>query len=372
MGFLGFFAVGNFVALECEYFAAILGLLILTLMVEDKKGLWIIAGFLIIPLILIKGITLFIILSVLPLWILINFWGNRVDIAQIKQRLIWCVIGFAIASAIYFISVRFLFPHSISDMFLSAGIAHIGMVGMDKLLEYFFEYSMGLIAFSPLIVIGFLLLPFIILKVDNSQLKDILLILLSWFPPILMVFIQGEFFYYHYFPMVVPAIITCCYALKVLSNQTRVFWIIIVAVLLCLSVFVAGWSFGMGYKGYAHWNSIDSAAKEVDLKFNISNEPSTLYLSAGEPSYYFNSPSACRYVLPLPLQRNTPEWNMTKYPEYWENLNCTLNYTGKYIISDDLSWQNYTLPTHVAVKQKLETGYYKVWDDDIFDIYERR
>jgi hypothetical protein len=56
----------------------------------------------------------------------------------------------------------------------------------------------------------------------------------------------------------------------------------------------------------------------------------------------------------LPIQRNKPKWDMTATKEYWELLNCSLDYTGKYVIVYD-PWFN--LSYHTALKFKLDTEY---------------
>jgi hypothetical protein len=162
-------------------------------------------------------------------------------------------------------------------------------------------------------------------------------------------------------------------------------WLLIIALVIIgiLAGGMASWSLGLHGQADAIWVDEDRTMAMMDAHYNISGQPSTLYLDPGYVLFYFTSQPACRYAEPLPIQRNKPihlpsgdvEWDMTNAPGYWEDWNCTMNYTGKYIIALD-TWMNWTAPAHRPIWDMINTSYermeYVKVRDDWYSIYMRK
>jgi hypothetical protein len=107
---------------------------------------------------------------------------------------------------------------------------------------------------------------------------------------------------------------------------------IIFVILVHISLFsIYGW-----YDKYESqfYESRSATANMLDKEFNLSKQPSLLYLEPGDAAYFFHANSSCRMVAPLVLVRYRDNWNTTNLPQYWEEYNCIANYHGKYIVME--------------------------------------
>jgi hypothetical protein len=100
---------------------------------------------------------------------------------------------------------------------------------------------------------------------------------------------------------------------------------------------------------------LDNVTQHTDM----ISQPTTLYLDSGSFAYLIPTRSACRFVGALPYQRDVPNWSMKNTPEYWEDRNCSLAYTGKYIVVAP-HWFDLNVSTHQEIADKINTEYFKI------------
>ena len=114
---------------------------------------------------------------------------------------------------------------------------------------------------------------------------------------------------------------------------------------------------------------------EIQERFHISDEPSVLYLDAGVAPYYLQANSSGRYICPLPLQRDSPEWNLTANYAFQRTYADAMSYNGTYIIGDGsigvTDWIRSRYSNRGPLVNKLKTEYDVVWTEG-WVIYKRK
>jgi hypothetical protein len=361
IGFLGLFAVNNFVILSTESVSIVIAMLMTAMLLDTRRWLWFASGLLILPLVTMKGLPVLLVpIVILSIIMLIPDYKNRISIAAYSLPVI--VLLWA-ALALYF-------PHFISDIFLVGKLYHIGQFDPFQMLSRFLERGISVIGYIPIIVIGVFTLFELVTITNKKMVRTLKLLLGMWGISSAYVFIIAEFFDYHYYLMLIPTIFTICCFLKEYIHHKHVFTIIVVSVLILFVSFVSGWSLGLSGATYNYQASREKTADEINNKFDVMAQPVTLYYDEGFGAYYFPTQSACRFVGPFPYQRHMPNWDMRQSPEYWETLNCTMSYTGKYVIINP-TFITLNETTHSELATKLNTGYIKVYDK-FWDIYQRR
>jgi hypothetical protein len=366
-GFLGFFAINNFVIFTSEYFSVIIAMLMMTLLLDDKRNLWHLSGLLGLPLILLKGLPVLLVgIVALATIMLVKDYKDRLYTALTTLPLI----------ILSLLAVLWIFPHTITDGVMLFRVAHITRLGILPSIQYFFKYGIGVIGFIPLVIIGVVSLFLVVSTFEDDDesgfgkhVRDLGLLVAMWGLAAVYVFFIAEFFYLHYFVMLIPAILTVCYFLKLSKYRDPAFAILALVILLIFALVVSGWAAGLSFKGYSYWSERQSMADEILMSNDILSQPSTLYLDQGSAAYYFTTPSACRFVAALPYQRDMPNWDMKMLPQYWEMRNCSLDYTGKYVIVDPI-WFNLSVSTHSEIADKLSTEYVKVYSS-FWDVYRK-
>jgi hypothetical protein len=360
IGFLGLFAVHTFIILSSEFFSVVIGMLLMTMLLDDREAVWWLSGLLILPLLVLKGLPILIVPIVMLAVVLLT--------ADYKVRFYTAICSLPIVISSYVVMALY-FPHFVSDVLLVTKIAHLNRLDPLHMLEYFFNYGLGVIGYVPVIVLGAVMLFELVTVTTKNQLRELKLLLLMWAIAATYVLIISEFFYYHYYLMLVPAILTICYFLKFYKHHKYAFAILVIAVLILFCGFVSEWSVGLEGKGYVYQSTRQTSVNAILSKYDILNQYDTLYLDDGEAAYFFPTHSASRYVGAMPMQRNMPDWDMTSVPAYWENLNQSLKYTGKYVIVNPL-WFNLSVYTHSKIATKLNTEYKLVYSNR-WDIYQR-
>ena len=356
LGYLGLFAVNNLIIFSAEYHAVVIGMLILTLLLDTRKLSWQISGLLILPLLLMKGLPVLIVLVViLAVVMLVPDYRSRFYSALISLPVVGVVV----------LAVVLYFPHFISDIFLLTRLGHLNHLSVIQIIESFFYWGIGVIGFAPLIIVSVFVSFLLLSVVTKDHVRDIKVLVAMWLVAAVYTVIISEFFYYHYYLMLIPALLTICYFLKIVSSHWLAFVSIIVLVLVIYAGVVSGWSVGLAFKGYAHWSERESSAADIISRYDVLSQPVTLYLNDGEAAYYMSTKSACRYVGSLP-----PIWNLSGTDTYWEMRNCSLEYTGKYVVVFPL-WVDLNVTTHSELSDKINTEYTKVYSN-YWDVYQRK
>ncbi len=370
VGFLGLFVLNNYVILSAEVTSVIISMLMLAMLLDSRKYVQILSGLLVLPLLTLKGLPVLLVFIVMfAVMILVPDYLDRFK----RGALTLPAVGVAL------IGLAVYFPHFISDVFLSRTINYPQAPDIYTLLTRFELYGVGLIGNVPIIVLSACVMLLLLSTISKEHFRNVKLLFLMWGVAVVYVLIIAEFFYIHYYLMMIPAILTICYFLKLNPLSKSIFAAIIVVTLILMSTIVASWSPGMASSQYNAIADRQVLVDNLSVNTDILQQPSTLYLDAGSIAYFFPTKSACRYVGAVPIQRNTPEWDMTSTAEYWDDLNCTLAYTGKYVMLNPLTL-NMSIPTRFEVARKLDNEYTKIYTfngnrtDDLawrWDIYER-
>ena len=357
IAFLGIFAIGNFVILEPEWTAVVLILLMTALLLLDRRWPWWIAGFLVAPLLLLKGIT--VLMAPLPLiaYFLVTGRGYRDAIQHLPETL----EGLAAGALLTILAWLTIFPHMVQDFLLSAAISKVGYMDIFRRLDIFGYFTFGLVGFVPIILVGAMVGFLGCCYALPKDRRDLGLLVLLWLVPTAMVFIQSEFFYYHYYPMVFAAVFTSLWALKKVPRPDLWFTAIMIVTVALWAVLVTGWSPALHGTPWAFWADRTAGADAINARFNLSGQPEILYLDEGGGPWFFGTPSACRYVTPLPIQRSLPDWNISTAPGYWDEWNCIMNYQGEFIFSDN-NWMRWNISNRAPLKAKIDAGYDLVWN----------
>jgi hypothetical protein len=360
LGFLGLFAINNFVILSAEYFSVIIAMLMTAMLLDDRKWLHALAGLLVLPLLIMKSLPVLVVLIVIltVIW-LVPDYKRRLYTAATTLPL---VVGSLLLIIWYF-------PHFITDFFLAGQLAHMTFNPVSMLIGSYriFAYFAINWAVVPLYFVGAVAFLLVLISTPRDY-RTIFLISAMWLVAAVYAVIISEYFYYHFYLFLLPVILTTCYFLKSYHRPKLALIGIVAVVLLIYVMLVAGWSYGLQNHEVTYWADRDVKVSQILTTYpDMLAQPATLYFDSGAAAYYFPTQSACRYVGSLPIQRHTPAWNVSLVPAYQENLDCALAYTGKYVIVDP-TWIN--VSSHASIKAKLD-GEYSVGQNQFWVIYRR-
>ena len=363
LSFLSVFAISDYVMLETEWFCLLLMMLMIGLWLEEKYWCWFIVGCLSLPLILLKGISILFLGTVFAIVHLIDKRGFTQDLVFWEG----CVCG-----AIGFFALWLtIFPHMIADFFLSAAT---NFAELTPILYRLLDFPTTFMAAGldiPVLICGILAAFFVLIYFLLNDTRATFWLALAWFFPCLSIFLQGEFYYYQYLPLVIPAIFTILYVSKQPGKWKAAWFYCLIIAMIIWPVTATGWSAMIGDYRFTYWAQHDAEANMLNAEYNLSGQPQILYLDPGYFSYYIRTPNAGRYTYPLPVERAMPNWNLSGYPGYQENLHDILNYNGEYIVS--LDWwvfENMT-PDKQLIQEKLNDSYNRVFID-YWSIWQRK
>jgi hypothetical protein len=154
-----------------------------------------------------------------------------------------------------------------------------------------------------------------------------------WIVPVAMIFIQSEFIVYHYCVLLVPGVISIALLLKSIKPKWQTVCLIICAIFASYLVINSAVGSYTIYE-YTFWHQKELDADSINAAYNLSNQSSILYLDPGDSSYYFHANSSCRYITPMPVERSTPEWNITYTQAFKDDYACIMAYQGNFIVAD--------------------------------------
>jgi hypothetical protein len=357
---LAFITPLNPIQLQPEWFAVLFALLAIALMLSDKWYLQAAAGMVITGIFLLKGITILLIIPILwAVWLEKGSdWFRRATIAgEASVISLLAVIGSG------------FFPNLIPDMLMSSRLAHVGMWSPAQVLAnlIFGSISSMVVLYVPIITVGLAALGVACWqRLKAGSFSHMAIMLAAWASGIFIVMIQSEeYFAYQYFVLALPALITIT-MLKDKAIRYAIIGILILSIL-----FASHWSPGAA-QGESAYPGIEaaSAAGAMAALPDIGSQPAILYLDVGDAPYYFQVNSSCRYICPLPFQRNSEYWNITDMRQYREERDCILGYRGKYIISavpDAGRW----MVQNTSDSREVDRDYFLAWNQS-WSIYQRK
>lgn len=318
------FAIGTISEMQPEWWAAVIGLLIVALLHNDDKYSHFVVGLLFVAIGLLKGITGLLFIPILCAAYLLTTDYRRWNLLSI------CA-GFSVASISFFILNATIWNHMLSDMFMSSTVAHVG----------FFPWSLVVIKGLSALVTSTMQMPvvlsgvfFIVVYIDSQLRKhnivNVVAFCIMWVAPFVVVVIQSELMIYHFYMLVIPAIATIILVSKVNIKS------IIIPCVIVFSFCVYFFFLSMFGVFAATDNDINNSqineSSFLISKYHLDEQPSVLYLEHGMAPYFFMVNSSCRYSAPLMLVRNTNYWNISHLKQYQEEYDCVKSYQGEYII----------------------------------------
>lgn len=324
-----FFTPLNFSILQAEYWGVVFAMLAIALLLTDKPHNRFIAGIVMVVVFLFKGIT-----GALIVPVLCAVWIFKQD--KIIEKLKVFFPGYFVGFILFYLATLTWWPNQIPDMIISARIAHVGFWDFETLLVNAVYMFLVSYVYIPIILVGVVAGIAIYYRTIESHItKDILIFSALWSSCFAIIFIQQEFFMYHYIVLLIPSMIS----IIMLVDRVKSAPLLAVLSMFFIFLFMSSyWGAGMAYEKAFWGNKQGYAIEAFETIPDLKDQHTVLYLDPGDAPFYFFANSSCRYVAPLVVQRNIDKWDLTMYPQYWEEYNCIMNYDGNYIITDNNGW----------------------------------
>lgn len=183
--------VSNFCIGQTEHWVVMLSLVAIGLAIDES---WLMVGLVISTVTLFKGVTVLMFIPVLIAAYLLE-----------RKEPDWIGIGAGIVTAIniWVISVVLFWKYQIGDIMMMPLLAEVGTKSLYHYLTMTIAYTFMSAVMIPVLIMG-MVAGLLYLAIS----KDKLAVALMWIVPLLVVPITGEFYIYHYYLLVVPAIVS--------------------------------------------------------------------------------------------------------------------------------------------------------------------
>jgi hypothetical protein len=368
----------NLFLLQAEWWAVLFSFLVLWLMLRETPSSMVTAGVISVFIISLKLSTIFMIPMILVAYILISGYGDNLG-----KRILPFFIGFGITTVLSSVWL-FVLPHALPDIFSSISIAQASHGVTFSLVDgivYTIYYTLPQIFTLPVLFIGMLscltlCCVCIMFMINNKDKKEPLihlaLLVSLWTCAFLIIFVQGEFFPYHFMVLAFPAAISVILLGNIAPVNLRdTFYLVMIATIAIFWILHCSvWS--PNYPAQADfWNKTDTGVTSIENTYHLSKQPTLLYMTGADALYYWKVPSACRSIGSLPVL-----YNMTGTRIFNETVGCVENYRGKYVVTAHLTPN--ILPPVIGEKNAAEMpekylpNYTKVMETTNFDVYKRK
>jgi hypothetical protein len=184
--------------LQAEYWAVILALVCIGLLLDDRWYHPLLAGILFVGISLLKGVTGLMLVSVLCAVYLLKG-------VKVSERFWELCTGIAIGVSAFLILSVTVWTHMIPDMLMSAQVANVGFYPISYILLMFIVWTAFYLPSTPLAFIALFVALFLMMRLRGWNLVAFVLM---WGAPFAMAIIQGEFMIYHYYPTTIPALVS--------------------------------------------------------------------------------------------------------------------------------------------------------------------
>jgi hypothetical protein len=363
--FIAFACQANFGIMMSEWFAVLFSLVAVSMCMEENKTLTFFAGVLMVCVGLLKSITsLMLIPMICAVWLL----NKKLNIPVL-------IAGCITASVAFLIMCLTVWPYSIGDMLMSRLIAHVGMYDFTTVLQWFWftqdrgTFPQTMAYYIPVLLVGIIAALFVCIK-NGTDYKKMGIFATMWLLPICIVLAQSEFIVYHYLVMLFPAVISVVMLRDIGIKRQTMFIVGSMVTILVLYIAINSCFGSFTTYEYSFWESKEHNADAI----NLTNQSALLYLDPGDAPFYFHSNSSCHYITPMPVERNSKEWDLTYLPQYKDTFNCIMSYQGEYIISDLNSKRQYFgagIMENESIMDMLAKNYTKVQDTMSWDVYHK-
>lgn len=187
--------------MQAEFWAALVAILAIASILSDKYYSNVFAGGLLVFLPLIKGITGLMIVSVIC--------GAYLLDPRVRVKIFKVFFGILVSCMIVIDTAFTIWPNMISDTLMSPILAQVGMRSLFEHVAYFLMYFYLSPICIPVLFIGFIFGAILFFaRIKQEPLKIRLAYGLMWIAPVIIVFVTGEMFLYHYLVFVPPAIVS--------------------------------------------------------------------------------------------------------------------------------------------------------------------
>lgn len=348
---------------ETEYLTVILSIFVIALLLSDNKYAHGLAGGLLVLIVLMKLVTVFFIPILIAAWLLIEGgWYRPTKMRRVLFGLEIALLALVMAWALWF-------KNFVPDILLTLGLHDPSGIELTTRLYQMLIQSMAVLWFMPILIVGMIagVLVFIDFIQHNTRFQQLLFIIM-WTCPIISLFVQSEFFLYHYSALLIPCIISIILFVNknYVKHQVIAFTMIILFTFIIFGATCSIWT-----DTHEHiWDNQISNTTIIKEKFNIGTEP-VLYLDTGTTAYFLGAPSACRYTYPLVIRRGNA-LGLSNSTAYINAKKCIMNYNGEYLVALDGSIGD------ADIDNKIKTEYKKVYQgsawsykDTTGDIYQR-
>jgi len=317
--FIAFACEANFGLLMAEWWAALLSLVAVAMIIgakpSDKPTLeytnknlywkdWLkenvlpfLAGASFIFIGLLKGVT---ILFIIPCICAVYILGYKI-------KWVPAIAGFISGGLVYLGLCFTVWPYALSDILLSRLVAHVGEYSATTLIYWFWitqartNLPMVMWVYIPAVIIGGIAGFWMLFSYcAKRNYPKLFLFSIMWIVPVAMIFIQSEFIVYHYCVLLVPGVISIALLLKSIKPKWQTVCLIICALFASYLVINSAVGSYTIYE-YTFWHQKELDADSINAAYNLSNQSSILYLDPGDSSYYFHANSSCRYITPMPV-----------------------------------------------------------------------
>lgn len=185
--------------------------------------------------------------------------------------------------------------------------------------------------------------------------------------PLSIVFVQAQWFGYHYAVLVPTAIALFLWMgegrpVSPAAETTGAF----VATFLLLSVAFVSPVSPFDRSSPARWEAVSgnetAVYAEIEERLDITAEDTVLYLADGTPNYYLDAGSHLRYFYPLPLQRVPTAPGLRDTEVFRRTLDAALAYEGPYVV---LLEEWFPLEAFPELEEKLDDEYCIAYESTI-------
>lgn len=359
---VGLFTCSDFVLLQPEWMCIVIGLATITLVLYEFRLTWFLAGTMMIPLFLIKGISGFYCITVILAAVLI------LPRPEIQRRICWFLIGVINAGIITASVIWWKFPHFIPDVIMISHISGILNVGVANKIHYTIATLFTTYYALPIIAVSLVCLAMVLLSYLRTDYTKAVVLGAMWIVTLIPACLQSEWFTYHYAMLVFASIITLVLFVDLIKGDRGKDIVLLVLVAAALAFWLLS-AYTFSWHG-EYWADRDRGMETFIQSSNITTGQTILYLDEGDAPWYIGVQSECRFMNPFLLYFNNSQHDLRGLPEYNQTLTCVKNYAGEYIVASD-SWLGlHTNPELQEITDKIESGYIKVWNRS-FDIYRR-
>ena len=195
--FLALVAIGNISVLQAEWWATIVGLLAIALLLQDNNYYHVLAGVLLVAIGLFKGITIVMFIPILCAVLLLK--------PSVRLYLSDIFFGVCVSMVTFLWLDITIWPHVIPDMLMSAPVAYVGAVPMSTLLWYAATGIPFSLAQMPVIAAGLVATVWYSIT-HYRKISTIGTMAVMWLVPFATVVIQPELMIYHYYLLTIPAL----------------------------------------------------------------------------------------------------------------------------------------------------------------------